>query len=280
MLRFFAFLGHQKKVITLVVALSLSCLMLSLQEQDKLHVATAISSTLLQVGQRGFSWSVHLWHLKQENERLHHIATRLSLENSELHEVELENVRLRNLLEFERRSEFHLLPAEVIGWDADRSVNSVLISVGQRRGVQKDMPVITPDGLVGKVFRVMPYVSVVQLLFDPNCRVSAIDQRSRASGILGWERGDRCFLNNVPVRSDVREDDVIVTSGMGGVFPKGLILGCVSEVRGQEWQLFKEIVVIPAVDFTHLEEVFVLINEDLEKSPADARSTVDSIDTR
>ena len=70
MFRFLTFLGHQKRIIILVMAISLSCWMMSLQEQDKLYVAHAISSTLLQVGQRGFSWSVHLWHLKQENEKL------------------------------------------------------------------------------------------------------------------------------------------------------------------------------------------------------------------
>lgn len=280
MLRFFAFIGRHKNVVILTVAVSLSCWMLSLKEDEKLRMATAVSSSILYVGQRGFSWSLRLMHLQQENEELRRKAAELSLENSMLREAEKENERLRKLLEFENRSQFELLPAKVIGWDADRTVNSIQINVGRHKGVEKNMPVITPDGLVGKVYRVMPFVSVVQLLLDPNCRVSALVQRSRTSGILGWERGDRCFLRNVPVRSDVHQGDVLVTSGMGGVFPKGLMLGHISAVSGDEWQLFKEISVVPVVDFVLLEEVFVLVDENLEKSSAHSRSAVDSIDTR
>ncbi|UCE18858.1 MAG: rod shape-determining protein MreC [Gemmatimonadota bacterium] len=280
MLRFFSFLGRHKKVVVLAGAISLSSWMLSLGEHEKFKMATAVSTSILQVGQRGFSWSIRLVHLQREHEELRRKAAELSLEISQLREAKEENERLRELLEFEERSHFELLPAKVIGWGTDRTVNSIVINVGQRKGVEKNMPVITPAGLVGKVYRAMPFVSVVQLLLDPNCRVSALVQRSRTSGILGWERGDRCFLNNVPIRGDVREGDVLVTSGMGGVFPKGLLLGHVSQISGDEWRLFKEIRVIPAVDFARLEEVFVLIYEDLEKSSADGRGAVDTIDAR
>ncbi|MFQ6092190.1 MAG: rod shape-determining protein MreC [bacterium] len=280
MLRFFAFLGRQKKMVILGAAIGLSGWMLSLKERDKLKLATTVSTSILQVGQRAFSWSIRLMNLQQENERLQRLSTELSLENSLLREAKLENERLRKLLEFEGKSQFRLLPAAVIGWDADRTVNSVLINIGQRKGVEKNMPVITPDGLVGKVYRAMPGTSVVQLLLDPNCRVSAIVQRSRVLGIVEWERGTQCFLKNVQARSDVREGDEVVTSGMGGIFPKGLSLGRVSKATGEKWELFKEIIVVPAVDFTHLEEVFVLFNEDLEKPSAGYGSAADPIDVR
>jgi len=278
MLRFFAFCGRQRKVVVLGLAVGFSVWMLALKGSDKLRLATVVSTTLLQGGQRAFSWPIHLMYLQRENERLRRRATQLFVENSILKKAQHENKRLRDLLRFEKMSDFRLVPAEVIGWSGDRTVNSIVINVGQHGGIERNMPVITPDGLVGKVYRVTPRAAVVQLLLDPNCRVSAIVQRSRVLGIMEWERGARCLLRNVPIRNDVAEGDTVVSSGMGGVFPKGLMLGYVSAVRGTEWQLFKEIALVPAVDFTHLEEVFVLINADRERFSAGDRSAANSID--
>jgi rod shape-determining protein MreC len=214
------------------------------------------------------------------NDRLQRLAAKLAVENSRLREARLENIRLRLLLEFEQESLFGLYPAKVIGWDADRTVNSILINMGEGDGVREGMPVLTPDGLVGKVYQVMPAMSIVQLLLDRNCRVSAIVQRTRALGIVEWERGYQCFLRKIPARSDVKEGDVVVTSGMGGVFPRGLVIGTVSSVGGEKWELFKNIVVKPGVDFTNVEEVFVLIHEESTQFTAGDSSAIDPNDTR
>lgn len=280
MLRFFALLGRRKEFVVLSVAVGLSVWMLSLKQDDKFNFAFSVSSTLLQFGQKAFSRLTHLMDLEKENEELQQKAARLFLENSLLKEAERENERLRELLGFQDRSQFQLVPAEVIGWNPDRNVNSILINIGHVGGIRRNMPVITPDGLVGKVCRVMPYVSVVQLLLDPNCRVSSVVQRSRVFGIVEWEKGTLCLLRNIPVMSDVREGDTIVTSGMGGIFPKGLRVGSVQSVTEEKWGLFKKVTVNPEVDFTHLEEVFVLINEDRTKSSLSDRSVLNPIDTR
>ena len=278
MLRLFAFLGRRKEAVVFLAAVSLSGWMLSLESGEKLRLAHSVSAAIFSAGQRWFAWAIHLWHVREENADLHRRVTELSLENSLLKEAEEENTRLRHLLDFAEASLFSLRAAEVIGWEPDRTVNSILINVGQSGGIQRNMPVISPDGLVGKVYKVMPRVSVVQLLRDPNCRVSAVVQRSRILGIVEWERGAQCFLRHLPVKSDVQAGDVVVTSGMGGIFPKGLVIGTVLEVRGEEWEFFKQAIIQPEVDVSHLEEVFVLIHEDPAKHFSGHRGAASSVD--
>lgn len=273
-------MGRRKEVVIFMVAVGLSGWMLSLETDDKLRVAHSVSAAIFEMGQRGFAWAIHLLNVKEENEELHHRVAELALENSLLKEAELQNDRLRQLLEFARESQFDLRAAEVIGWEPDRTVNSILINVGRSEGIVKNMPVISPEGLVGKVYRVMSRVSVVQLLQDPNCRVSAIVQRSRILGIVEWERGVQCLLRHIPVKGDVQRGDVVVTSGMGGIFPKGLVIGSIIDITGEEWELFKRAIIQPGVDVSHLEEVFVLTNEDRTKPSPDDHSAASSVDTR
>jgi rod shape-determining protein MreC len=118
--------------------------------------------------------------------------------------------------------------------------------------------------LVGKVVDVFEKSSLVQLLMDRNCPVSAMIQRTRVSGILNYHGGNTFRLENVPWRMDVRQGDQIISSGMGDLFPKGLHLGRVIGVRSNERSLFKEISVEPSVDFNSLEEVFVIIRPEEE----------------
>jgi len=280
MLRLFAFIGRRKEAVVFMAAVALSGWMLSLESADKLRLAHSVSAALLETGQRGFAWSIHLMNVRDKNERLHQKVAELSLENSQLKEAELENVRLKELLVFAEGSRFSLRAAEVIGWEPDRTVNSILIDVGATDGIERNMPVISPDGLVGKVYRVMDRVSVVQLLQDPNCRVSAIAQRSRILGIVEWDRGVQCLLRHIPVKSDIKVGDEVVTSGMGGIFPEGLLIGSIVEVRGESWELFKKAIIRPGVNVSHLEEVFVLINENRTKPSGGDRGPAASVDPR
>lgn len=280
MSRVFSWRGRRKNVILLAITTCLSLVMLSLPGPAQVGFASAVTTSLLKAGQVVLSWPVHMIVEQKANDRLQRLAAKLAVENSRLREAKLENIRLRLLLGFEQESLFGLYPAKVIGWDADRAVNSILINVGEGDGIREGMPVLTADGLVGKVYQVMPAMSVVQLLLDPNCRVSAAVQRSRALGIVEWERGYQCFLRKIPARSDVKQGDVVVTSGMGGVFPKGLVIGSVARVEGEKWELFKNIVVKPGVDFTNVEEVFVLIHEAPAQFPDSDSGVIDSDDAR
>jgi rod shape-determining protein MreC len=121
------------------------------------------------------------------------------------------------------------------------------------------MPVISDEGLVGKVIAVGESYSLAQILYNKEFRVGAKVQRSRVDGILTWEGGGELRLTNVPKTQDVRTGDVVITSGYSNVFPKDITIGFVSSVRQKSGSLFHEISVQPAVDFPSLEQVFVIL---------------------
>ena len=146
----------------------------------------------------------------------------------------------------------------MIARDPDRTLNTILIDIGQSDGVTDRMPVVTADGLVGRILEVHAWTAIVQLLLDRNCRVSAIVQRqSRTQGIVMAEEG-AFYLRHVPIRSEVEEGDVVVSSGLGGIFPGGLLIGTVTALGHEERGLFREVMLTPGVNFSNLEEVFVL----------------------
>ena len=222
--------------------------------------ARGVTTGLLKVGHVAFAWPMDISDLRHQNQVLREQNVRLSLELMKLREARLENGRLRGLLEFRSRAsaaDAHLA-ARVIAQDPDRIPNTVLIDVGRADGVSRRMPVVTADGLVGRVLEVHGGTAVVLLLLDRNCRVSAVIQREgRAQGIVTCENGT-FYLKNVKVRTEVEEGDMVVSSGLGGIFPKGLMVGRVAEAVQEETGLFQEVILTPGANFINLEEVFVL----------------------
>lgn len=196
--------------------------------------------------------------LSEENQWLRRRNAMLMLEKSQLTEAKLENQRLRELLDFKSESHLDLISAKVIGREEEGFVNSVLLAVGKNDSVETNMAVVTSQGLVGKIFSVGAHRSVCQLLLDRNFRVSAMVQRSRVTGIVKWQTGDEVVLSEVPKRLEVAVGDTVVTSGMSSIFPGGLEIGRISRISEQRQSMFMNIEVKPIVDFSKLEEVFVI----------------------
>jgi rod shape-determining protein MreC len=204
--------------------------------------------------------------VREENRKLHQKVMQLSLRNLWLNEEHLENRRLRELLGFRSELEHRVVPADVVASDPEGRHFSVLINKGRPDGVKRNMPAVNMHGLVGKIVDVSAHTSVVQLMIDPSFRASALDQRSRVYGIVKPQAGFTLRLDNVPVQEDVRVGDLVITSGLGGVFPSGLKIGVVAEVQSEErfseedhtFGIFKRIQLTPSVDFSSLEELFVL----------------------
>ena len=260
MQRFYHFLGDNRTYVALGLAVMLSLVMMVLEPSKKMGLARSVAAGLLEMGHRLFAWPMDLAGLRYENGVLREQNLRLSLELLKLREARLENARLRGLLHFRTRAEDadSYLAAKVIARDPDRVLNTILIDVGRGDGIEERMPVVTADGLVGRVLEAHNRTAVVQLLLDRNCRVSAIVQQDgRAQGIVLYENGT-FYLKYIPVRSEVAEGDVVVSSGLGGVFPKGLPVGRVVKLGEEEQGLFREVILTPGVNFTNLEEVFVL----------------------
>ncbi len=196
--------------------------------------------------------------LKAENEILRHRLALLSFENNLMKEAYLENDRLHKLLGFKRRSKFNLIPVRIIARSHQGFSSAFVIDVGIGGGVEKNMPVLTSEGLIGRVAIASGNTSVVQAIDDINFRVSAMIQRSRVNGIILPKTNGLFQLEYVPLLADVKLGDVVITSGVSEIYPKGIEIGIVSRIEAPPNALFKTIDVIPSVDLTNLEEAFVV----------------------
>lgn len=225
------------------------------------RAATGVGSSV-----RAF-WSslAELRGLREENAWLRSELERLASLVPRLEEAEEENARLRELLDFAPAPEFRAVAATVVGRSLSNWFSTVEIDKGKNDGIAVDCPVVTQRGLVGRVVRVTQRTSTVLLMADPQSGVGAIIVRSREPGaVLGSTRFEaECPMRLFARDADVVRGDMVITSGLGGLFPAGLHIGHVADVRRVEQGLVVEASVVPAVDFARLEEVFVLC--DLEE---------------
>ncbi|MFQ5640566.1 MAG: rod shape-determining protein MreC [bacterium] len=251
----------RKDALSLLLALVFSLILLFSNENQQIQALRALSLD-------GFGFFLSkvaafndLYDLYDENKKLRLENASLMLENSRLNEAFLENLRLRELLGFKSESHLELIPAKVIGKENNGLINTIILAAGKDDSLHKNMAIVTAQGLVGKLLDVGVHHSAAQLLLDRNFRVSAMVQRSRVMGIIKWSEGNRVFLSEVPKRSDVDVEDVVVTSGFSTIFPAGLEIGRIIKVENeQELSMFMNILIEPAVDFAKLEEVFVIKN--------------------
>ncbi len=201
--------------------------------------------------------------LEEENKRLTVENKELSATNQTLRDMEAENNKLRNALGYRERSVFKLVPARIIARDLSTYYQTVKIDRGTADGVRLDMPVLTEEGLVGKTTVVADHAATVILIADENCRVAATIEGSNEKGIV---RGERIAENGVPAiglmfltkQAALQPGQKIYTSGVGGVFPSGVLVGAVKEFKVRELDGYATIV--PAVDLTSIDDLFVVIS--------------------
>ncbi len=218
------------------------------------RIVTGTYSAIASVGGR----YVFLVRTERENRRLKAKIDELRLENSLTNELMRENERFRQLLGFRNLQQKATVAVEVIGEDLSSSSNTVTVNKGSDDGLRRDMAVITPDGVVGRVQTVLGGTSRVQLLTDPGSTIAVRVQRNREEGLLEGKL-DRCALKYVSYYLDVQEGDLLVTSGMDGIYPKGLPVATVTLVRKQEASSFQTVYADPVVPISHLENALVLV---------------------
>ena len=199
--------------------------------------------------------------LERENAALQVENRELRATNQSLRDVEHEVNRLRHALNYRERSVFKLIAAEMVARDSSTWWRTVTINRGRRDGIETDMPVVTDEGLIGKTTSVSDVISVVLLVSDETCRVAASVEGSREQGIVSGERvttglTPRLDLNFLSKQADLKPGQKVYTSGVGGVFPSGLLIGVVKSYRVRE--LDGQAQLTPAVDLSHLEDVFVV----------------------
>jgi len=212
-------------------------------------VGQSISGTWRSVGD--------LMRSRNENEALRTRVRDLEQEVARLGEAQLENVRLRRLLDFREALTGDVLTARVIGRDATGLARTLIVDRGEVDGVAKGAAVLAPEGIVGQVFLASRHAARVLLINDHNSGVDALVQRTRARGIVEGIVDDGCGLKFVKRTEDIQVGDAVITSGLDGIFPKSLPIGRVVAVDKRGQGLFQYAEVAPAPDFDRVEEVLV-----------------------
>jgi len=208
----------------------------------------------------GEAWSHYaaLLDVRAENERLRQRVTQLEEESLQFQEALVASGHLQQIVEMRKDFEVPLLPAQVVGQDLSPWYRSLLLDRGRRDQVRSGMPVVSGRGLVGLIAATTPHAARAMLLLDRRSAVDAIVQRSRARGIVrGTGNGGLEFIFIVR-GDDVQPGDVVLTSGVGGVYPHGLRVGRVTRVQKDPNELLHKARLQPAVDFGRLEQVFVM----------------------
>jgi len=196
--------------------------------------------------------------ISRENRRLKAKLERMKGEETRIAELELENRRLAEMLELKDVIGLNAVGAEVIGSDATGIARTILIGRGANGGLKSGMAVISNEGVVGKLVAISPNAAKVLRIDDHNAAVDAFDERSRARGIVAGVVDNGMVMKYVERTEDVQIGDPVVTSGLDGIFPRGLLIGRVSRIKRGGPGLFLNVEIAPAVNFGRLEQVMVI----------------------
>ncbi|MDD5772488.1 MAG: rod shape-determining protein MreC [bacterium] len=194
----------------------------------------------------------------EENQKLNKENSFLMQRTARITELESENNRLNKLLDFSSKFPKILLSAAVIGQDPSNWSQYIIIDKGGKNNITVDMVVITADGLAGRVAKVWPDMSKVQLIIDRNSGVGAMVQRTRANGVASGMMKNICEFKYFDDKEDLQEGDILITSGLGMVYPKGILIGKVTKIEQRSLNMSRYIEITPYVNFSKLEEVFIL----------------------
>jgi rod shape-determining protein MreC len=208
----------------------------------------------------------HLWNhyfylvnVRQECDQLEDLLAKANLEKSKYVESERTCERLRRLLETKSAIPHRLISAEVVGLDPSEWFKTIIINRGTHDSVAKGMPVIAPEGIVGQIVSASYRYSKVMLIIDRSSAVDALVQRTRTRGIVEGETDEMCRFKYVLRKADISTGDTVVSSGLDGLFPKGLRVGSVKEISKGQPGIFQVVSIQPYVDFARLEEVLVIV---------------------
>jgi len=277
-----AFISRHRSFFILLVVLIAQVILLSVQITRDRNMPLAkrwAVATMVPFGRSlrgladlsGGTWEA-LRNLTQAEEQNRQLGARLAADEArirDLSEDAAENRRLRSLLDFKTHLSYATVAAEVIGSSPGEGSNTVLIDKGADAGLNVDLGVVTPDGVAGKVIAVYPHSAQVLLITDPAAGAGGIVERSRAQGVLKGTGRGRCQLDYVMNEDAVSVGDVVLTSGLDRIFPKGMPLGKV--VKTGSGNIYKDIEVTPSVELDRLEEVLVLVSKPAALQEAKSR---------
>ncbi|MBL7665747.1 MAG: rod shape-determining protein MreC [Bacteriovoracaceae bacterium] len=211
----------------------------------------------------------HYFFLIETSKRNEELKTRiLELENAifQYEEVQKENERLKELLQFGEEIPRQKVLSQVVGWDSSNEFKVLRINKGKNDGIELKSPVITINGLVGYVYRLSANYADILTILDQNNRVDAIVSRTRSHGIVEGTSNYKARLKYVVKTEPVQVGDTLITAGLGNIYPKGIKLGKITKIEKESFGLTQSIEITPSVDFHRLEEVVVLMAHENEAS--------------
>ncbi len=255
-----------------MVLLVITFLILALlprQTEKILQVVSRPIADLLAVPIKGLAWVdrnireawnryLALQGVYEQNLLLREKVQILQGEINSLREEAMSSERLAALLEFKTTSDVETIVARIIGRNASNWYQTVVLDKGEKDGIEIEMGAITPAGVVGQVVKVASSTSIVLLLTDPNVAIPGFAQRTRDEGIVQGTSQGLIHMKYIPPLSPIQKGDTIVTSGLTGGFPRGILIGQVQAVQTQEGDLFQSAALSPAVNFSKLEEVLII----------------------
>ena len=247
-------------IIAFVFFLLVGLLMRQAPGVVKENIVSSILGTVLYPAQMAISSLDAYRSVVAENEQLKEENARLRQETYYASEGLQELTRLHALVRFDDKWGYPIVTARVVGHNPGRFLTTIVINRGTHHGVKENMPVFSMDGLVGKVTKVSYGYSRVQLLVDPNLKLSVLERRTRVVGFLESVDG-HMLMAMVPTHAGVKAGDTLITSGLGGIFPKGIPVGTVKSVGQADLDVMRQMYVVPFQEFSTLEEVFVMEKE-------------------
>ena len=270
--------GTRRLVVVLVLVALVLLFLLPRQTQFLLqHLGKPVSDligvplTLMADADQGFHdwWNqyVALQDINKQNRELKSKIQELEGKLNQLREQALASQRLAAILDFQEESAMATLGARVIGRSASNWYRGVVLNKGEEDGVAVEMGVITPAGVVGLIVKVASSTSIALLITDPNVAVTGLVQRTRDEGIIQGTAEGYIRMKYIPPLAEVKKGDTVITSGLTGDFPRGILIGQVLQVGELEGNLFQTARVSPVVDFGKLEEVLIILSPRSTENP-------------
>lgn len=195
--------------------------------------------------------------LQKENKNLKKEANQLRAEITKLKEIEKENQILREQLNFAQKTDYKLLPAEIISRGEETFFSQVIVNRGEKDGVKKGAFVLSDGYLIGKVIEVYNHSAKIMLITSPQSSVGAMIQDSRVNGVIKGELGGGLVMEMIPQNEMIRVGELVCTSGIGGDYPKGIIIGAIEEIKSKPDELFQKVSIKSPINFKKIELIFI-----------------------
>ena len=259
MQRFFDFIVRFKEYIVLVILTVMCFSFMSYGSVGRLGGFRSLVIATIGVVQSAFAWLPNPVALKAENTALRDLNMQLSREVVRMRQSVIENDKLRSMLTFKATQSHPLLACEVVGKSTSEFRNYITLNRGSSDGIMEGMTVVTDAGLVGIVIGVSGPFSLVQVVVNRDSRIACRNARTREEGVIVWEGSEYLVMKNIPRTFNIQPNDIILSSSLSKKYTPDFVIGKVINVVGDTNSLFRKVNIQPAVNFSTLEQVFVIM---------------------